>query len=96
MPECNVLHLVLFLRAHRNLAAKPTSHVTTIALARTAPQALRGCIDPRNKGPRFLCLVAHAAPTSCTVIELLLPSAAGDLVELFEEKLVNWKTLPLF
>jgi len=30
------------------------------------------------------------------VIELLLPSAAGDLVELFEEKLVNWKTLPLF
>jgi hypothetical protein len=92
------LHLVLYMRNLRSLAAKPASVVATLAFAMGFRWALRRkrCINPRNKGPRFLCLVARAAPTSCTVIELLLPSATGDLVELFKENLINWKTPPLF
>lgn len=92
------LHLVLYLRNPRSLAAKPPSIVATVALTH-APFGVLVCkwrIDPRNKGPRFVDHVPLATPTCRAVIELLLPCTPGDLVELFKEKLVNRETPPLF
>jgi hypothetical protein len=40
--------------------------------------------------------VSSTAPTSSTRLKFLLPCTPRDLVELFKEKLVNWKTPPFF
>lgn len=96
MPVCNVSHLVLYLRNLRSLAAKPTSVVATLAFAMGFRWALRRnlCINPRNKGHWFVDLVPGAALASRCVFELLLPCASRNLVELFEEWLINWEAPP--
>jgi hypothetical protein len=40
--------------------------------------------------------MARAAPTISTHLKFLLPGTPGDLVKLFKEKLVYWKTPPFF
>lgn len=90
------LHLILYLRNLRSLAAQPASEVATLALALCVWGALRRkrCINPRNKGPWFVDLMPRAALASRGVFELLLPCASRNINELFEELLINWETPP--
>jgi len=89
-------HRGFYLGALRSLTAKPASHVATITLTPVPFRALKGGFDPGDKRTWFLDLVPLTAPTRCAVFELLLPGFPWNLVKLFKEKLVYWKTPSFF
>ena len=84
-------HHILYLRDRRNLAADEASHVAAVTLTLHDPVAVTDKrrliwrLEPMNKLPWLVLLMASAALTGRTTTELLMECSPWDALKCFND-----------